>query len=223
MAREGLLGMVAFVALALCGCQQEQGQTSFYLNTASQTPVLVFGDSLSAGYGVSEEKAWPSLLEARLREEGLIRQDQQVANYSRSGETSEGGLARFEEALSDSQPHTVVLELGSNDALRRQSMAHMKDNLEQMISRAQQQNVQVVLVVTDLPHKFFFINTDGFTSIYQELAQEHPKIILVPNLLDGVNSKSSLMQDDGMHPNELGQPRMLLNMWDAVLEASEKP
>lgn len=211
-----LVGFLLIVGLL--GCSKTDPSSSPYLRHTGPTPILVYGDSLSAGYGMTKEQAWPTLMEQQLKSEGYLRQDQTIANYSKSDETTSGGLQRFEQALEETQPLVVVLELGANDALRRQSMSEMRQNLDRMIGMAKTRNIDVILVGVDLPSKFFFVNTKHFTTSYEELAQKH-NLRLVPNLLKGVNNTSSLMMDDGLHPNSLGQPKIVENMWDVLTEA----
>ena len=207
--------MRAFLVLLLCvvlqGCGGPEAPSSLK-TSSSPTPVLVFGDSLSAAYQMDPDKGWVNLLEQRMHEEGWLNDEQFIFNASVSGETTQGGLERFEQALDDAKPAVVVLELGANDALRRQSMEQMRSNLSEMITMAQGRGAQVFLVGVDLPAKFFFVSTDHFTGAYRELASQH-EVILVPNLLEDVNSNRSMMMDDGLHPNPSGQPQIVDNVW----------
>ena len=187
----------------------------------SPTPVLVFGDSLSAGFGVRKGLEWPVLLEERMKERGILSKEQSVANYSKSGEDTKGGLKRFQNALDETHPALIVLELGGNDALRKQSMENTEKNLQQMITMGQKSGAQVILVGADLPEKLFFISAKHFTSVFERLSEKND-IVLVPNILKGVNGKREYMQDDTIHPNAEGQPVMLDNVWPAVEESLNK-
>lgn len=208
------------MGLLLSACQKEP--PTLLTTDPSPTPVLVFGDSLSAGYNINVEKAWPKLLEQQLQQQYWLRPDQSIANASISGETTEGGLARFQDALAEHSPTLVILELGANDGLRRQSLEQMKKNLAQMIDICRHQKITVVLVGVDLPPKFFFLSTEAFKEVYTSLSEEKD-VVLVENILDGVNNRESLMQSDGLHPNEHGQLRMSDNIYEGVREALEAP
>lgn len=170
---------------------------------------MVFGDSLSAGYGMRVEAGWVHLLSVRLAKEGYgVR----VVNASVSGETSAGGLARLPRALQLHQPRIVVLELGANDGLRALPLGEMRANLERMIVLAKQGGSRVLLVGIHMPPNYGPRYTTEFDKIYQELARKHD-VPLVPFLLDKVADQSNLMQADGLHPNEQGQPLLLNNVW----------
>ena len=211
--KNGILGLIMLLAV---GCSSSATPVSLQ-NSASPTPILVFGDSLSAGYKLEPDQGWVYLMEQKMHQEGWLVEHQSIANESISGETTSGGLARFEDALSTHTPDVVILELGANDALRRQSMSEMQQNLSTMITQAQAAGAQVFLVGVDLPSKFFFVNTDHFTDAYIALAKEHD-VVLIPNLLDGVNSDNSLMLSDGLHPNDKGQPVIVDNVWPHLQE-----
>lgn len=207
--------LVLVLALSACGKEEKP---DLLATSNSPTPVLVFGDSLSAGYNIREGKEWPVLFEQKLKTLYWIRPDQSVANYSKSGETSSGGLRRFQEALDETKPLVVILELGANDALRRTSMTALRANLTEMIVMCQKRNIEVVLVGVDLPARMFFVSTGSFIEIYQDLDKEKG-VVFVDNLLKNVNNKSSLMQSDMLHPNEHGQLLMLENIWPGFEEA----
>lgn len=207
--------LIAFVVM-LTGCS-EAANPPQWSTAPTSTPILVFGDSLSAAYGIDEQQGWVALLEQDLRQQQLINNNQKIANESISGETTNGGLQRLEEQLVRHQPMIVVLELGANDALRRQPLTQMKSNLQRMIDMIKEHNAQVVLVSVNLPSRFsLFVPTRSFTNVYHELAQEN-NIVLVPNLLEGVNNNREYMLDDGLHPNAQGQPRMKENVLQFIL------
>jgi len=185
---------------------------------SSQAPssapvILIFGDSLSAGYGIRVEQGWVSLLAQKIDHEGY---GLRVVNASVSGETSSGGLARLPRALSVQQPGLVVLELGANDGLRGLPIAATRDNLDRMITLLQQQRIAVLLLGLRLPPNYGERYTSGFMNMYRELATSH-HIPLVPFLLENVALKSELMQADGLHPNEQGQPLLLDNVWPTLV------
>ncbi len=174
--------------------------------------VLVWGDSLSAAYGIPVEKGWVSLLQTKLGDTYT------VVNGSISGETSAGGLTRLPEALKQHQPDYVLLELGANDGLRGIDLPTMRRNLEQMITLAQAADAKVILLGIQLPPNYGTTFTEKFAATYTELAKQYT-ISLLPFLLDGVAENWDLMQADGLHPTAEAQPQLLANVWK-VLEAA---
>jgi acyl-CoA thioesterase I len=175
--------------------------------------ILVFGDSLSAGYGIRVEQGWVSLLAQKIEHEGY---GFRVVNASVSGETSSGGLARLPRALSVQQPRIVILELGANDGLRGLPLDLTRNNLDRMITLLQGQHISVLLLGLQMPPNYGERYTTGFMTMYRELAASH-HIALLPFLLENVALKSDLMQADGLHPNEQGQPLLLDNVWPTLL------
>ena len=174
--------------------------------------LLVFGDSLSAGYGVAAGQGWVSLLQAKLRDQGY---GFQVANASVSGETTTGGLARLPRALKVHEPAVVIVELGANDGLRGLPLATTKSNLRQLVHDAAQGGRKVLLLGMRMPPNYGERYTAGFEAMYRDVAhQEH--VVLLPFLLAGVADKPQLMQADGLHPNERGQPVLLDNAWPVL-------
>ncbi len=171
--------------------------------------VLVFGDSLSAAHGIRVEQGWVNLLAQKISSQGY---EFRVVNASVSGETSAGGLARLPRALTMQQPRIVLLELGANDGLRGLPLDQTRDNLDQMITLLQSRQIAVLLLGLRLPPNYGERYTGGFMAMYQTLAQRH-HIPLLPFLLENVALKPELMQSDGLHPNEKGQPLLLDNVW----------
>jgi acyl-CoA thioesterase I len=194
--------LILVAAAAQAGAAQTQG-------SSSAPVVLVFGDSLSAGYGIRVEQGWVSLLAQRIEHEGY---GFSVVNASVSGETTAGGLARLPRALDLHQPRVVLLELGANDGLRGLPMQQTADNLEQMIKLLQSRHIPVLLLGLRLPPNYGERYTSGFMAMYQNLADKF-HIPLLPFLLENVALKPALMQTDGLHPNEQGQPLLLDNVW----------
>jgi acyl-CoA thioesterase-1 len=176
--------------------------------------ILVFGDSISAGYGLPRvEQGWVALLEARLKEQGY---GYEVVNASVSGETTEGGLARLPRALSLHHPQIVILELGGNDGLRALPTADMRSNLSRMIELSSKAGAKVLLLGMRIPPNYGPSYTTQFSAVYSDLAQTL-HIPAVPFLLDRVALHADLMQADGIHPDQAGQPRLLENVWPALL------
>jgi len=180
---------------------------------AAMPVILVFGDSLSAGYGIRVEQGWVSLLAQKIEQEGY---GFHVVNASVSGETSAGGLARLPRALSLQQPRIVLLELGANDGLRGLPIQQTQENLGKMIALLQQQHIPVLLLGLKLPPNYGERYTSGFATMYQSLKDQY-HVPLLPFLLENVALKPDLMQADGLHPNEQGQPLLLDNVWPTLV------
>jgi len=176
---------------------------------AADRTILVFGDSLSAAFGIRPEQGWVTLLTQRLRDQAY---GYQVVNASVSGETTEGGLERLPRALQLHQPSVVVLELGANDALRGLPLATTRANLGKMIELAQGAGARVLLVGIRIPPNYGPRYTAEFAGIFPALAGQY-RSPLVPFLLQDVALDPARMQDDGMHPNATGEPPVLENVW----------
>ncbi len=177
----------------------------------AETPViLVFGDSISAGYGLPRvDRGWVALLQAKLKTEGY---GDEVVNASVSGETTAGGLARLPRALGLHHPAVVVLELGGNDGLRALPIEQMRANLARMIDLAKAAGAKVLLLGMRIPPNYGPAYTDQFSGVYTDLARaEH--VPLVPFLLKDVALHPDLMQADGVHPVEAAQPLLLATVW----------
>jgi len=178
-----------------------------------QAPVIVvFGDSISAGYGIRVEQGWVSLLSRKIAQEGY---GFRVVNASVSGETTAGGLARLPHALDVQRPRILLLELGGNDGLRSLPLDSTRDNLAQMIKLTQARGIALLLIGIRVPPNYGARYTTGFQMIYTELAQSY-RLPLVPFLLDRVALQPALMQADGIHPTEQGQPLLLENVWPTL-------
>ena len=181
----------------------------------ADTPViLVFGDSISAGYGLPRvEQGWVALLQAKLKRQGY---GYDVINASVSGETTVGGLARLPRALSLHHPQIVILELGGNDGLRALPISDMRSDLSRMIDLAAAAGARVLLLGMRIPPNYGAAYTEQFHRVYTDLTKER-HVPAVPFLLDGVALNADLMQADGIHPNPAGQPRLLENVWPALM------
>ena len=174
--------------------------------------VMVFGDSLSAGYGLEPGQGWVDLLAQRVQEEGLAIE---VVNASVSGETTSGGLARLPDLLDLHEPQWVVLELGANDGLRGMPLQIIEANLAKLAETVQASGAQLVVVGIRLPPNYGPRYTDNFFNLFPKLAEtfEAP---LVPFLLEGVADNWSLMQADGLHPTAESQPKILDTVWQVL-------
>ncbi|KTD11344.1 arylesterase [Legionella jamestowniensis] len=171
--------------------------------------ILVLGDSLSAAYGINAKDGWVNLLHTKLKENNY---DYRVINLSTSGDTTSNGLAKLPKALQRYQPDIVIVQLGANDGLRGLSVTKMKENLEKIIRESQNAHARVLLVATQLPPNYGPTYLKKFATVYEELATQY-QIRLIPMFLEGVAGNSQLMQQDGLHPNNKAQARILSNIW----------
>ena len=188
------------------------------LTRAHAGTILVFGDSISAGYGLpNEQSGWVWLLDERVTEHGL---SYQVVNESVSGETTGGGLARLSGALKRHNPQFFVLELGGNDALRGYSIAAMRENLLSMIRLAQDQGAEVILAGMMVPPNYGPRYSREFQEVFTQVA-ETTGSVLIPFLLEGIATDSSLMQSDGIHPNAQAQSLIRDIVWEALMPLLE--
>ena len=175
-------------------------QASLANDTAfTKQRLLVLGDSLAAGYGLTADEAFPAQLERALQQAGY---KVSVINAGVSGDTSAGGLARLEWALADA-PQLVIVELGGNDALRGLPPQETFANLDAIIERIRGAGIHVILAGMLAPRNLGEHYTAEFDRLYPELAQKH-KVSFYPFFLDGVALNPALNQTDGIHPNASG-------------------
>jgi acyl-CoA thioesterase-1 len=180
---------------------------------ASQNTLLIVGDSLSAAYGVPSETAWVQLLRNRLERKGLTSWT--VVNASISGETTDGGARRLPGLLEANDPEVVIIELGGNDGLRGFPPNVIESNLASMIEKVQGSGARAVLVGMQIPPNYGQRYTEIFAGIYPKLSDRYDTL-LVPFFLDGIYNQDGLMQDDGIHPTEEAQTRLLENVWPVL-------
>jgi acyl-CoA thioesterase-1 len=180
---------------------------------ASARTILVFGDSLSAAYGIPPEQGWVALLTQRLKAQGY---GYQIVNASVSGETSSGGRERLPRALQLHQPGIVLLELGGNDGLRGLPLEELRANLAAMVQLAQAAGAQVLLVGMRIPPNYGPRYTDGFARVFPDVASQY-HVPLVPFMLQNVALDPQRMQQDGVHPNARGEPPVLETIWPQLL------
>ena len=179
---------------------------------AQAATVLVLGDSLSAGYGLRAEDAWPAHLQRKLES---LPGGHRVINASVSGETTAGGRSRLPHALETHSPDIVVIELGANDGLRGLPLATMQANLLAMIDAAQSAQVAVVLIGMQLPPNYGPNYANKFHEVFARVAESRD-VPFVPFLLDGFAADREMFQNDGIHPTAAAQPRILENVWPAL-------
>ena len=169
------------------------------LTQAQDVKIILFGDSLMAGYGLDQSNYLDRLLEKDLLDQGIVSQ---ITNASVSGETSNGGLNRLNWSLQDDYD-LFILGLGANDMLRGISPDTTKANLEEIIKIVQKKNITILLTGMQAPSSYGQDYQFAFNSIYPQLAKEY-EIFLYPFLLEDVALDPSLNQSDGKHPNEQG-------------------
>jgi len=174
--------------------------------------VMIFGDSLSAAYNLSAGEGWVDLLDKRIAGTGM---PWHVVNASISGETSSGGASRLAADIKRNRPAIVVIQLGTNDALRGLPIAGIRDNLERMIRMVRQARAEPVLVGLMIPPNYGIDYANEFRGLYPALAAKH-RVALVPFLLDGIANRPDLFQRDQLHPTAAAQPRIADNVWPAI-------
>jgi acyl-CoA thioesterase-1 len=175
--------------------------------------ILVYGDSLSAAYGLAQNAGWAALLQARLQQKRL---DYTVSNVSVSGETTSGGATRIADALKAHKPRVIIVELGANDGLRGLPPQEMRANLAKIVSASRRARARVLLVGMRMPPNYGETYTRQFAEVYADVAREY-KTALVPYLLQGMDQRRELFQADDMHPTAAAQPILLENVWKALL------
>ena len=177
--------------------------------------IVVLGDSLSAGYGIGIDDAWPRLLEQRLRDTPeMANKNPRVINASISGETTAGGLSRLPRLLAEHRPHLVIVELGANDGLRGLSLNAMRSNLDRTIKHIRKTGATPLLVGMRLPPNYGRYAQD-FERSFAALA-EQSKTPFIPFLLAGIADRPEMFQPDGLHPTKDAQPLILGNIWPKV-------
>ena len=178
---------------------------------AAQT-ILVLGDSLSAAYGLAQDRGWVSLMQQRLQTEHY---PQQVINASISGETTSGGLYRIDALLASHKPQLVIIELGANDGLRGLSLDATQNNLDALIRHAKSRGAQVLLIGMRLPPNYGPTYTEKFQHLFENVAAKY-HVRRVPFLLAPIASKRVYFQADGLHPTAEAQPLLLDTVWIAL-------
>jgi acyl-CoA thioesterase-1 len=170
--------------------------------------VAALGDSLTAGLGVAPDEAWPALVEARLRREGL---PYRVVNAGVSGDTSAGALRRVDWTLR-TRPEVVIVALGANDGLRGQPVEALRGNLVAIVERLRAAGARVLLAGMRMPPNYGAAYTRAFAGVYGEVARR-TGVPLLPFLLEGVAGEPALNQADGIHPNAEGHRIMAERVW----------
>jgi len=180
--------------------------------------ILVFGDSLSAAYGIPESAGWVALLGERLKQR---KSNYTVVNASISGETSAGGAARIGKALASSKPSLVIVELGANDGLRGLPVTEMKKNLTAIVRASKLEGARVVLVGMQLPPNYGIPYVNQFRKTFDEVAFEE-RVAFVPFLLEDLDKRDQF-QPDNLHPTAAAQPILLETVWKKLAPMVRTP
>lgn len=188
------------------------------LSARADPLLLVYGDSLSAGYGLPQGTGWVDLLADRLRSE---KSGFRVVNASVSGETTLGGLNRLPVVLAQHRPDIVIIELGGNDGLRGLSLETTTNNLAAMVRAVQKTGARAMIVGMQLPPNYGTAYTKKFQGLFEEVAREQ-KALLVPFMLAGFGDKREYFQPDGIHPTAEAQSLILDNIWPVLAPALKK-
>jgi acyl-CoA thioesterase-1 len=175
---------------------------------AAERVIVAFGDSLTAGLGVTPENSYPARLQAKLRAEGYAYR---VVNAGASGDTTAGGLRRVDWALKNT-PDIVIVALGANDALRAQDLASVRANLDAIVTRFQKAGARVLLVGMEVPPNYGDRYASDFRRLYAEVARKRG-VAFMPFLLDGVAGNAALNQSDGIHPTVEGYRIIVDHLW----------
>ena len=210
-------GVILLLAAACTESDQKPSENRPVATTAYEGTIVAMGDSLTEGYGLDPESAFPALLEQMLAEKGY---PYRVINAGISGETSSGAVSRTDWVFK-LDPDIVIVETGANDAFRGIDTQVIQDNIDKIIQRFQSQGVVVVLVgmkiVTNLGPEY----TSAFANLYPRLAREHD-LIFMPFFLQGVAARPELNLSDGIHPNGRGYAIIAENLLPYVVEGIER-
>ena len=189
-----------------------------HINASAIEKVILFGDSLMAGYGLPKEHHLSLVLENNLKQDGF---NIQVINGSVSGSTSSGGLNRAEWSLSDPGIDLIILGMGANDMLRGIQPDETKKNLEQIIEIAKKKEIEIILAGMIAPTTHGIKYKKDFDAIYPKLSKKH-NLLLIPFLLEGVALNPSLNQQDGIHPNKKGTIKISENIKKSIIAILDK-
>ena len=174
--------------------------------------ILVFGDSLSAEYGLARGSGWVGHIEQRLADK---KQAYQIRNASISGDTTIGGLQRLPQVLSEFRPDIMILQLGANDGLRGLPVEAMKDNLRDMIRLGRAQGAEILLVGQHIPPNYGQRYASSFHAAFSEVAEE-TGVPLVPFMLEGIAADPGMFLPDGLHPTEAAQKHIADTVWKGL-------
>ena len=175
---------------------------SLNIHSEKVKSLLILGDSISAGYGMSKEKQWSEVLKEKLKEKKI---DLRIINASVSGETTGGGLVRTDKILKNNKPSYLLIELGGNDALRGYPPRKVKNNLLEIIKLAKTYGSKSIIMQIRIPPNYGNRYRNEFESIYTEIAEETESLYM-PFMLNNIALEKNLMMADGIHPTKEAQP-----------------
>ena len=218
------LGLCCCLALPLGVLSQQTGASASVATSNSNTPVsapvlLVFGDSLSAEYGLKRSSGWVNLLQDQLKREGFPHR---VVNASISGETTAGGVVRLNALLKKHQPAMVIVQLGANDGLRGLPVAQTEQNLKRMVQMVRAANASAFIVGIRVPPNYGLDYARQFDGVFSKVGRD-TQTPVVPFLLEGFADNPGFFQADEIHPNERAQPKMLSVVWPRLRVALNAP
>ena len=223
--RSILAGLVALACLGAAGCRGDSKEPSAASREAAAATVpadpdapparpriVAFGDSLTIGLGLLEQEAYPALLQNKINEAGY---QFEVVNAGVSGDTSAGGLRRLDWAL-EGNVKVLIVAFGGNDGLRGLPVPQMKENLSQIIDKARERSIVIILAGMEAPPNFGQEYATGFRQAFRDVAL-NKRVLFIPFLLNNVAGKPELNQADGIHPNQQGTQIVADTVW-SVLE-----
>lgn len=215
--------LIGFFLLLLCACGESmprgtEGKNLEQIENQSPTfRILILGDSLTEGYGVSDEEAYPTLLEEKLNAElgPKTNTSYKVVNGGISGATTSGGVSRIEWFLK-AKPDYLLVALGGNDGLRGIPVKEMKKNIDQILRVARKNHIPAMIAGMKIPPNYGPEYSAAFTKVFEELAKEH-EVPLIPFLLEGVGGNPKLNLPDRIHPNALGHETLCLTVYKSLV------
>lgn len=212
--------LFAFFSCTSVEKQKEEAQKDASITSAMETKgrtktILFFGNSLTAGYGIEEEDAFPGLIQKKIDSMGL---SYKVINGGLSGETTASGLSRLEWFLEE-KPDIFVLELGGNDGLRGIQLSETEKNLKKIIELVSDTypETKLVLAGMQIPPNMGLDYTNSFAGIYPKIASQYKQLTFIPFLLEGVGGDPELNLPDGIHPTEEGHLIVAETVWIYLL------
>ncbi|GGZ34886.1 hypothetical protein GCM10007049_30360 [Echinicola pacifica] len=202
--------MLSLSCTATTDNETQEGSEIVPEQNSEKKTILIFGDSMTAGYGVEKEEAFPALVQDAI---DTLNLDFQVINGGLSGETSAGGLTRIDWFMED-EPAIFVLELGGNDGLRGIDLSETKKNLQQIIDKVKTKYpaTEIVLAGMQIPPNMGKTYSEEFRDMFPALAKNND-LVLIPFLLDGVGGDPKLNQADGIHPTPEGHKIIAKTVW----------
>ncbi|MDZ7842025.1 MAG: arylesterase [Gammaproteobacteria bacterium] len=186
---------------------------------ASQSVILVLGDSLSAAHGMGEQQGWVHLLQERLDENGYPHT---VVNASVSGDTTRDALSRLDSTIERHRPDIAIVELGGNDGLRAFPIDTIDRSLSLILEKLRENGAKIVLAGMRMPPNYGPVYTQAFEALYPRIADEF-QAALIPFFMEEVATNPDFMQDDGIHPNAAAQPLLLDKVWPVLESLLDQP